>query len=152
MVKENYNGIIYDCSDAYSNKCMTGWDLSGRTDMNNLVIHGLCLSNETPNAQVLPLGLTGTTFLFCNLDNVFVPSGNTIDESCSNRLFQVQADGQDWIVEAAQPQSQAFGRVGALHQQIASYTPVQPLNLAAAITQGKNTDPAQIAPNTSQAD
>ena len=67
--------------------------------MNGLTIHGLCLSNETPNAQMLPANLTGVTFIACNLDNIFIPPGNTL-VNCSNRLFKVQNDGDDWLVDA----------------------------------------------------
>lgn len=67
--------------------------------MNGLTIHGLCLSNETPNAQMLPANLTGVTFIACNLDNVFIPPGNNL-QNCSNRLFKVQNDGEDWLVDA----------------------------------------------------
>lgn len=83
----------------YDNKDCTGWDLSNRTDMDGLNIEGLCLSNETPDAKVLPPKLKGTTFIACNLDNVFIPDGNTIDESCSIRRFQVQNDGEDWEIQ-----------------------------------------------------
>lgn len=82
----------------YDDKDCTGWDLSDRTDMNGLTIHGLCLSNETPNAKVLPPDLKGVTFERCNLDNVFVPAGNILKD-CSNRLFQVQNDGEDWHID-----------------------------------------------------
>lgn len=82
----------------YDNKDYTGCDLSDRRDMNNLVIHGLCLSNETPNAQVLPADLKGATFVRCNLDNVFIPAGNTL-KNCSNRIFKAQQDGKDWEID-----------------------------------------------------
>ena len=123
---ENYNGTIYQCDDTYSDKDCTGWDLSDRTDMSGIIIHGLCLSNETPNAATLPPDLTGTTFLSCNLDNVFIPDGNTLINS-SNRLFQVQADGQDWIVQASQNLSQGQRKFGGGGDGI-TYTPVSLLN------------------------
>lgn len=84
----------------YDDQDMTGHDLSGRTDMSGLTIHGLCLSHEKPEAQVLPSDLTGTTFIACNLDNVLVPPGNTLI-NCSNRMFQANPDdGQDWLVDS----------------------------------------------------
>ena len=81
----------------YDDKDCTGWDLSDRKDMNGLTIHGLCLSNETPGAKVLPLNLKGVTFIACNLDNVFIPPGNTVRD-CSTRQFEVQNDGEDWLI------------------------------------------------------
>lgn len=85
-------------SSPYDNKNYTGWNLSDRTDMGGLTIEGLCLSNETPNAMVLPPNLTGTTFVDCNLDNVFIPPGNTLVR-CRVARFRVQEDGLDWLLD-----------------------------------------------------
>ncbi len=85
----------------YDNKNYTGQDLSNRRDMDGLVIEGLCLSQEIPNSRVLPPQLTGVTFSYCNLDNVFIPPGN-VAKNCSTRTFKVQNDGEDWHVD---PQS-----------------------------------------------
>jgi len=132
-MKETYQGIQYDCDEVYSNKDHTGHDLSDRKDISGIVIHGLCLSNETPNARVLPLDITGTTFLCCNLDNVFIPDGNTLI-NCSNRLFQAQEDGHDWIVEAVVQQTPQAGKMQLggdtldAGTQQTTYTAVQPLN------------------------
>lgn len=82
----------------YDDKDCTGWDLSDRADMDGLTIHGLCLSNESPDAKVLPPNLTGVTFIACNLDNIFIPDGNTLI-NCANRRFKVQDDGQDWEID-----------------------------------------------------
>lgn len=82
----------------YDNKDCTGWDLSDRTDMDGLVIEGLCLSQAFPNSHVLPESLTGVTFSYCNLDNVFMPPGNTV-ENCSTRCWQAQNDGEDWLLD-----------------------------------------------------
>lgn len=125
MPIEILNGVRHKCCDNYSNRDMTGWDLSDRKDMDNLVIHGLCLSNETPNAQVLPPKLTGTTFIACNLDNVAIPPGNKLID-CSNRLFKVQEDGHDWCICPDK------------------LTPLEPLNLQAHIDAGLSIDPAKI--------
>lgn len=114
-------------SNLYSDRDMTGWDLSDRKDMNGLTIHGLCLSNETPDAQVLPPNLKGTTFIYCNMDNVFIPPGNTLI-NCSNRKFKAQEDGEDWLVHPVTKNA------------------VEPLNLDAAIKDGKNCDPTKIKP------
>lgn len=81
----------------YTNADMTGWDLSDHTDMNGLIIEGLCLSQCAPR-NVLPASLTGVTFIDCNLDNVRIPSGNTRIRG-SNRFYQVQDDGQDWEID-----------------------------------------------------
>lgn len=96
-----YNGIEYNISEKYSNKDMTGWNLSNRKDMNGIVISNSCLSNEILDASVLPSDLSGTTFIDCNLDNVIVPVGNLVLGG-SQRKFKCQNDGEDWIVDAIQ--------------------------------------------------
>lgn len=98
MSQINYKGIVYEIFDALSNKDMTGWNLSGRTDLNGKIIYNSCLSNETPDAEVLPANLTGAKFIACNLDNVLIPAGNEVID-CTTRRFQVQNDGEDWWIE-----------------------------------------------------
>lgn len=102
MSQLNYKGTIYEINDALSHKDMTGWDLSALQDMDSQVIYNTCLSNETPDAAVLPATLTGATFIACNLDNVLIPAGNTVID-CLTRRFQVQNDGEDWFLEEEVP-------------------------------------------------
>jgi len=83
----------------YDDRDCTGWDLSDRTDMSNQVIHGLCLSQHQPDTHCLPEGLTGVTFQYCNLMNVYVPPGNTVEDTCQTTRYMVQDDGQDWEVD-----------------------------------------------------
>jgi hypothetical protein len=109
----------------YDNQDFTGWDLSDRNDMNGLTITGSCFSSEIPNAPVLPPDLKGVTFINCNLDNVYIPPGNKTIE-CSTRVFEVQADGEDWIIH---PDTKE---------------PIEPVNKQTCIEQGKNTDPEAI--------
>jgi hypothetical protein len=97
-MKINYEGIDYDISDKYSFKDFTGWDLSDRKDMDNLVIYGSCFSNENPDSLVLPKNLKNTIFIVCNLDNVFIPDGNNVLGG-SNYRFKVQNDLRDWIID-----------------------------------------------------
>jgi hypothetical protein len=119
-----YKGIQYEPNDAYSDKDMTGWDLSDRTNMSGTVIHGLCLSNETPDAQVLPPDLTGTTFLLCNLCNVLIPPGNQVID-CQTTRFEVQNDLRDWKLDEDD-------------------SPVEPVNVKGDLMQGYSIDPASI--------
>lgn len=109
----------------YSNKDMTGWDLSDRKDMSGINIQGLCLSWEVPDAHALPVNLVGTTFVGCNLDNVWVPSGNTL-VNCSNRRFKVQNDGEDWEIHPV------------------TKTALVPLNKQSFIDLGLSIDPKDI--------
>jgi hypothetical protein len=84
----------------YDDKDCTGWDLSDRTDMDGLTIHGICLSQHVPDTACLPANLTGVTFLACNLDNVLIPPGNIVDPTCSTRRFMNNPDdNSDWLVD-----------------------------------------------------
>lgn len=82
-----------------------------------------------PYKVIFPAAMTGVIFKRCNLDNVYIPPGNTITEdagiSSSHRRIRVQNDLEDWIVDA-------------------TGNPIEPVNLAAAIEEGKNTDPKNI--------
>lgn len=82
----------------YSFKDFTGQILSDKTDMSNQIITGSCFSQETPDTHVFPEDMTGTTFIDCNLDNVFIPQGNTVIRGTQKR-FIVQNDLRDWIID-----------------------------------------------------
>lgn len=101
MSEINHKGILYDVFDALSNKDMTGWSLKDRYTAGELtgkVVYNSCLSNETPDAEVFPDGVTGMTFIVCNCDNILLPV-DTVVIDCTTRRFQVQNDGEDWIIE-----------------------------------------------------
>lgn len=92
------NETIIECDEVFSLKNFTGQYL---TDLNldNLIIYGSCFSHEIPNTQIFPSGMTGVTFYNCNLDNCFIPEGNTIID-CSQRRFKANPeDGKDWRVD-----------------------------------------------------
>lgn len=82
----------------YSFKDFTGQILKDRTDMSNQTIQGSCFSQETPDTHVFPEDMTGTTFIDCNLDNVYIPVGNTVQGGTQKR-FIVQNDLRDWILD-----------------------------------------------------
>lgn len=109
----------------YSNKDFAGQNLTSKTDMDNLIIQNSCFSTEVPHTQVFPSNMIGTTFIDCNLDNIQMPEGCTIVD-CSNRFFQVQIDGQDWLVDRD------------------TLEPIEPFNLKRAVQLGLNTDPNNI--------
>jgi phage-related protein len=48
--------------------------------------------------DIFPDGMTGVTFIKCNLDNILIPVGNTVQESTAKKL-KVQNDLNDWIVD-----------------------------------------------------
>ena len=92
MIK-TYNKTEYNLNDDYSFK-----DFTGRSNLEvSGIIYGSCFSQEIPDNHIFPDNMTGVTFIKCNLDNVFIPAGNTIID-CSQRIFFVQNDKNDWLI------------------------------------------------------
>lgn len=87
----------YDCSVEFSSKDFTGHSLVDKA-MSNKYIYGSCFSHETPDSIVFPESMTEVVFINCNLDNCFIPEGNTI-LGRQPRRFKVQEDGFDWLVD-----------------------------------------------------
>lgn len=86
----------------YSFKDFTGWEFRSRPDYRfppGTTIEGSCFSQDKPKSFIFPDSMTGVRFKRCNLDNVFIPHGNTVDSSCTTRQFQVQNDLRDWEVD-----------------------------------------------------
>lgn len=85
----------------YSYKDFMDKDLTAlsASDFNNSEIVGSCFyQQKAPDTQVFPSGITGVKFIKCNLDNVLIPTGNTIEGDC-HRKIKVQNDLEDWIVD-----------------------------------------------------
>lgn len=71
------------------------------SDFNNSEIIGSCFYQQVaPDTQVFPTGITGVKFIRCNIDNVLIPSGNTIEGGC-HRKIKMQNDLEDWIVDGS---------------------------------------------------
>jgi hypothetical protein len=95
-----------DVNEKYSYK-----DFIGKTfldvdpsEFNNTEIIGSCFYQESsygtinPMKDVFPVGMTGVTFIKCNLDNVRIPIGNTVVGGTNKRIL-VQNDREDWILD-----------------------------------------------------
>lgn len=93
-------------------------------EWNDTEVINSCFYNETPNTRVFPDGITGVVFVGCNLDNVIVPKECTMKD-CTNKLIQVQKDGNDWILNP-------------------DLTPLEPLNKFMYTKLGISTDPASL--------
>ena len=94
-------------------------------EFNNTEIIGTCFYNETVNAEIFPSDMTGVTFSKCNLDNIKIPVGNTVEASCCIKRVKVQNDNEDWILDN-------------------DLKPVEPLDIAHLIKEGKSIDPKDI--------
>jgi hypothetical protein len=124
MITTTINGVTYECDAAHSQKDYTGWDWNQRDRLDGLTIEGSCFSQETPNSHIFPADMTGVTFISCNLDNVFIPDGNTVIQ-CSQKSFEIQNDLEDWIVDE-------------------NDEPIEPVNKKQFERLGLSTDPADL--------
>jgi hypothetical protein len=112
----------------YSFKDFTGQDFSSvdASEFNNTEIKGSCFYQEgEPDTEIFPTGVTGVTFIRCNLDNVKIPVGNTVDKTCINRKIKAQNDLEDWFLND-------------------SNQPTEPMRKADYLRLGISTDPADI--------
>lgn len=75
------------------------------SDFNKTEIKGSCFYQEAKekDAEVLkdifPDGMMGVVFKRCDLNNVFVPPGNVVEDNCSHRRLKIQNDGCDWVLD-----------------------------------------------------
>lgn len=97
QVQVDSQNIIYD--DEYSLRDLTGRKLT-EYQLDNKVIYATCFSHEQPDSIVFSDNMVDATFVNCNLDNCFIPSGNTVIGG-SQRRFKVQNDLRDWEIDEA---------------------------------------------------
>lgn len=116
-----------DLNKEYSYKDFTYKDLT-KTDpktWNDTEVIGSCFHQQTPKTVVFPEGITGVTFSKCNLDNVVVPKGCTINGGC-HRWIAMQKDLEWWVLDE-------------------NLNPVEPLNKAVFTKLGISTSPLAIS-------
>ena len=87
-------------NEKYSYKDFTGMDFSkvDVKEFNNTEIIGSCFSQEEPFTSIFPDKMTGVKFARCNVDNVNIPVGNTL-EKCTNKMIKRQNDLEHWVVD-----------------------------------------------------
>ena len=114
-------------NEKYSYKDFTGIEFSkvDVKEFDGTEIIGTCFSQLVPKTKIFPSGMTGVSFVKCNLDNVDVPAGNTQKDGC-NRQWKEQNDMELWIVS------------GLLD------TPIEPLSKKMFQELGISIDPADI--------
>jgi hypothetical protein len=80
-------------------------------EFNDTVIVGSCFYQEgDPDQKVFPDGMKGVTFKRCNLDNVLIPEGNTVDKDCTTKRIKVQNDLRDWILDKDNKPVEVMGK------------------------------------------
>ena len=89
-------------NDKYSFKAYPYHKLSFKdrpaSEFNDTEIIGSCFCQENkPDSDIFPNGIMGVIFKKCNLDNIYVPPGNTIKEG-THKKIKVQKDGLDWLL------------------------------------------------------
>lgn len=130
----NWAEALEKRNDKYSFTDFTGQKFLDASDIDNTVIVGSCFYQPCdpdrrgdPQVDVFPRSIRGVTFVQCNLDNVYIPPGNTIDPSCSHERIKPQNDGENWL----------------LNERL---DPVEPRRKRTLETLGENVDPHSIPP------
>lgn len=97
---EKNNPITIEYHPAWSMKDFTGWWWQQRAlPAPGTIIYSSVFENENLDAEIFPAEMKGVSFYFCNLNNIIIPDGNFIHESCSRIRFEVQNDLRDWQVD-----------------------------------------------------
>jgi len=94
-------GCTKPLNEKYSFKDFTHMSFKDRpsSEFNNTCIKGSNFYQENkPDEDIFP-DMTGVEFVRCNMDNVLIKPGNTIDGETQNRRIQAQNDLEDWILE-----------------------------------------------------
>lgn len=100
-------------NEKYSNKGFPYHNVSFKdrpaSEFNDTIIRGSCFYQEWIEGDdevvkdIFPDGMVGVHFTGCNLDNIYIPVGNTIDTTTVNRVLnrklQVQNDWSLWILD-----------------------------------------------------
>jgi hypothetical protein len=90
----------------YSFKDFTDQKFLDAIDLDDAMIVSSCFYQSCspdhvgdPQVEIFPRTMHGVTFVQCNLDNVYIPPGNTIDPSCSHKRIKPQSDGESWLLD-----------------------------------------------------
>lgn len=102
--QNNPHGDLIEFDDKLSGKDFTGKSLKDEHILPGTNIYASVFYQENkPDEHIFPEDMAGVSFYNCNLDNVYVPLGNTIIGG-THKNMMVQNDLRDWeIDETAKP-------------------------------------------------
>ena len=111
----------------YTNVSLKHLDASefSNTKIKNTCFYQELKEGETDLKDIFPDGVTGLSFMCCNLDNVLIPK-DTILEASQNRLIVKQLDEDDWVLDKT------------------TKAVIEPANRKLFELQAKNIDPTKI--------
>lgn len=119
-------------NEKYSFKDFTGASLRDVPveELNSSIIMGSCFYQENkPDTKVFSDDMRGVVFKRCNLNNVYIPPGNTVvlegPDKCSNERIKEQNDWEMWVVDE-------------------NMNPIEPLNKEDRIKAGVSISPKDI--------
>jgi hypothetical protein len=114
-------------NEKYSHKNFTDQILTHTdpSEWDDTDVIGTCFYNQKPLTEVFPSEIKNVKFIGCNLDNIIIPDGCTIEGGC-HRLIQVQNDGEDWLIDK-------------------DLNPIEPLNKTQFEKLGLSIDPKDIS-------
>lgn len=107
-------------------------------EFNDTIIVGGCFWQEgKPDTVVFPAGMRGVTFRRCNLDNVYVPPGNTIEADCTHKRIK--------CFPPTPKEGKADPNEGAIDWQVDEKgMPTEPLHKRRFAEEKRSVDPADI--------
>jgi hypothetical protein len=117
-------------NEKYSFGDFTGQDLSSEPpeDFNGDIVGSCFYQENAPDSEIFPSGIT-SIFKRCNLDNVKIPAGATVQSESgidsSSRKINIQNDLEDWVLDE-------------------SLNPVEPINKKQFQDLGLSIDPNDI--------
>ena len=94
----HYNNQDHDYDEQWSFKNFTNLNCPDLPD--GITVYASSFYWEQPDYHTFRDDLKGVTFIKCNLDNIYIPPGNTVID-CHCRRFCCQADGNDWVLDKA---------------------------------------------------
>ena len=123
MINEKYSYKDFT-NRTFNNVCVD--EFNGKGDIvGSSFYQEMDTSEQEVSRNIFPSEMVGVEFKRCNLDNVFMPGGNTVAKNCSHRLIRCQNDLNDWVVDE-------------------NNVPIEPVNKKYRLSQGLNVDPKDI--------